>query len=246
MAIYILENNPIQSAFLKKIIQKRIAGTNDYIYLYTNSDRFYKKICLTNEINLYFLTIELNKELEASFRVAKRIRKIDQRSIIVFISSHSELALHSYKCRVSAFTFINKTDSIQIISSEINACIAAYHNLKATDTEKEYMLIETKTNKFKLDPSRISHIESIGFHKIAIYGTYFYKEFYGSLSDIFQAYNKYFKRVHRSYLVNFDNVIEIDRKNKLLETNTKHKIPISRNYYKEIDNLFKTIKTISD
>ena len=53
MAIYILENNPIQSAFLKKIIQKRIAGTNDYIYLYTNSDRFYKKICLTNEINLY-------------------------------------------------------------------------------------------------------------------------------------------------------------------------------------------------
>ena len=78
MAIYILENNPIQSAFLKKIIQKRIAGTNDYIYLYTNSDRFYKKICLTNEINLYFLTIELNKELEASFRVAKRIRKIER------------------------------------------------------------------------------------------------------------------------------------------------------------------------
>ena len=198
MAIYILENNPIQSAFLKKIIQKRIAGTNDCIHLYTNSDRFYKKIYLTNEINLYFLTIELHKELEASFRVAKRIRKIDQRSIIVFISSHSGLALYSYKCCVSAFTFINKTDSVEIISSEINACIEAYHNLKAVETEKEYMLIETKTNKFKLDPNRISHFESIGFHKIAIYGRYFYKEFYGSLSDIFQAHNKYFKRVHRS------------------------------------------------
>ena len=90
----------------------------------------------------------------------------------------------------------------------------------------------------KLLPFHICYFESIGMHKIAIYGMSFYKEFYGSLSEILPLHSS-FKRVHHSYIVNTNNIIDIDRKHKLIKTRISNQIPISRKYYKEIKQLIK-------
>ena len=55
-----------------------------------------------------FLDIQMNNHIRAGFEVAKEIRKTDSESLIVFISTHTELVLTSYKYMVSALQFIQK------------------------------------------------------------------------------------------------------------------------------------------
>lgn len=187
-------------------------------------------------MNLYFIDIDLHKEIEGGFNGAKKIREIDKDGLIVFVSSHYELALKSYKYLVNAYTFINKNDDLETFTTEIANCVSAYNNSKALTNTSDFISIETKSNIFRLDPSLICYFESIGMHKIAIYGISFYKEFYGSLSEILPLHQS-FKRVHHSYIVNINNITDIDRKNKLIKTKSRNQIPISRKYYKEITQL---------
>lgn len=238
MAIYILEDNIVQGVYLKQIIEKKIMDPHEQIHLHSHIEEIYEKVYLNSEMNLYFLDIDLHKEIEAGFNGAKKIREIDEEGLIVFVSSHYELALQSYKYLVNAYTFINKNDDLETFTTEVVNCVSAYNNSKTLNNPSNFISIETKSNIFRLDPARICYFESIGMHKIAIYGISFYKEFYGSLSEILPLHQS-FKRVHHSYIVNTNNIIDIDRKNKLITTKNNNQIPISRKYYKEIKQLMK-------
>lgn len=238
MAIYILEDNIVQGSYLKQILEKKIMDSHVQIHLHSNIEDIYEKVYLKNEMNLYFFDIDLHKEPEGGFNAAKKIRDIDKDGIIVFVSSHHELALKSYKYLVNAYTFINKNDDLETFTTEIDNCVVAYNNSKMSANTSDYILIETKSNIFRIDPSLICYFESIGMHKIAIYGMSFYKEFYGSLNEILPLHSS-FKRVHHSYIVNTNNITDIDRKHKLIKTRISNQIPISRKYYKEIKQLIK-------
>lgn len=238
MAIFILEDNIIQGLYLKQIIEKKILDSHVQIHLHSKIEDIYEKVYLKNEMNLYFFDIDLHKELEGGFNAAKKIRAIDKDGIIVFVSSHTELALKSYKYLVNAYTFINKNEDLETFTTEIDNCVAAYNNSKMSANTSDYILIETKSNIFRINPSLICYFESIGMHKIAIYGISFYKEFYGSLIEILPLHPS-FKRVHHSYIVNTNNITDIDRKHKLIKTRISNHIPISRKYYKEIKQLIK-------
>lgn len=236
MAIYILEDNIVQGIYLKQILEKKILDPHEQIHLHSDIENIYEKVYLNSEMNLYFIDIDLHKEIEGGFNGAKKIREIDKDGLIIFVSSHYELALKSYKYLVNAYTFINKNDDLETFTTEIVNCISAYNNSKALANTSDFISIETKSNIFRLDPSLICYFESIGMHKIAIYGISFYKEFYGSLSEILPLHQS-FKRVHHSYIVNTNNITDIDRKNKLIKTKSRNQIPISRKYYKEITQL---------
>jgi two-component system response regulator AgrA len=238
LAIYILEDNIVQGVYLKQIIENKIIDPREQIHLHSHIEDIYEKVYLNSEMNLYFLDIDLHKEIEGGFNGSKRIREIDEYGIIVFVSSHYELALKSYKYLVNAYTFINKNDDLEIFTTEIGNCISTYNNSRTLINTSNFISIETKSNILRLDPSLICYFESIGMHKIAIYGISFYKEFYGSLSEILPLHQR-FKRVHNSYIVNTDNITDIDRKNKLITTKSNNQIPISRKYYKEIKQLLK-------
>ena len=236
MAIYILEDNIVQGIYLKQILEKKILDPHEQIHLHSDIESIYEKVYLNSEMNLYFIDIDLHKEIEGGFNGAKKIREIDKDGLIVFVSSHYELALKSYKYLVNAYTFINKNDDLETFTTEIANCVSAYNNSKVLTNTSDFISIETKSNIFRLDPSLICYFESIGMHKIAIYGISFYKEFYGSLSEILPLHQS-FKRVHHSYIVNINNITDIDRKNKLIKTKSRNQIPISRKYYKEITQL---------
>ena len=78
----------------------------DFIEVTSRSDEI-AKIAHCTYIPIYFLDIEIKNEERKGLEVAQAIRKVDPHGIIVFVTTHSELAPISYQYMVSALAFID-------------------------------------------------------------------------------------------------------------------------------------------
>ena len=94
----------------------------------------------------------MNNHIQAGFEVAKEIRKTDSESLIVFISTHTELVLTSYKYMVSALQFIQKNVDFLDFQKEVETCVDAYIQQKENiKTKSEYIIINLKASSIKMD-----------------------------------------------------------------------------------------------
>lgn len=138
------------------------------------------KIMLDENYNIYFLDTCLHKNLVGGLEVANKIREVDEKGLLIFVSSHSELAFKSYKYLVSAYTFIDKNEGPDNFKQEIHRCLDRYFENKRCKENTEIITINTKCNTFRIKLSEIYYFESVGMHRIALKENRFYKEFYSS------------------------------------------------------------------
>ncbi|WP_373193662.1 LytR/AlgR family response regulator transcription factor, partial [Enterococcus sp. RIT-PI-f] len=192
----------------------------------------------TNELKMFFLDIEINKELFSGLEVAKEIRKFDSDSVIIFISTHSELVLTSYKYMVSALQFIEKNIDLHLFRQEIENCIGEYLRKKNSVKKcEDFIIIKLKSTNLKCDVSEIIYFQTQYDHRLLLYGKKIQREFYGSISNIEKLHEK-FIRIHQSYVINSDYVLELNSKNRELKMINGDQLPISRRYYGYLKALF--------
>ena len=86
--------------------------------------------------NLYFLDIQLNHALNG-IELAKEIRKYDQEGLIIFITSHGEMAYLTFEYKVKAFDYIVKDDLLHL-KERLQTCLDNVQaNLLQKDSLKE-------------------------------------------------------------------------------------------------------------
>ncbi|MEQ6357791.1 LytTR family DNA-binding domain-containing protein [Lysinibacillus sp. M3] len=167
----------------------------------------------SNRPGLYFLDIDLNHEMNG-ITLGAEIRKIDPIGDIVFITTHSELTYLNFIYKVAAMDFIIK-DDVDSVQSKIVSC------LKVTNERKQVMN-KTSNKKFvqrvadkiiSVNYDDIMFFESSPLHKVVLHLDNRQVEFYGKLKDIEKEYEG-FIRCHNSYVVNIDNIQELDLKKK--------------------------------
>ena len=104
-------------------------------------------------------------------RVAKEIRKTDSESLIVFISTHTELVLTSYKYMVSALQFIQKNVDFLDFQKEVETCVDAYIQQKENiKTKSEYIIINLKASSIKMDINDIYFFQTEYDHRVSMVG----------------------------------------------------------------------------
>ena len=233
MAIFILEDNKLHSKYLYDLIKDETVNQDELVYLFHKPEDLLNQVTVTTGFHLYFLDIHLKNETEAGLLTAQKLRNLDTQGIIVFVSSHTDLALQSYKYFVNALTFINKNDALSTFKSSVKKCIENYFISKQQFVQEEYLTIESKNSVFKVNLARIHYFESIGMHRIAMIGEQLYKNFYSSLNEL-ETLHPQLIRVHRSFLVNRQAIIEINRTNRTLLTKNNVEIPISRKNLKNV------------
>ena len=81
----------------------------------------------------YLLDIDLHADMDG-FDLAKEIRNFDSRGFIVFITTHSELAMLTFKYQIEAMDFILK-DEDWSIGTKLNACMSAALNSHNSSSE---------------------------------------------------------------------------------------------------------------
>lgn len=143
-----------------------------------------KEILTAENTGLFFLDIDLRSDMNG-LTLAQRIRQIQPRCFIVFITSHSEMSFLTFQYKAEALDFIVK-DSAEHIKSKIHECLLDV-NSKYTSSNNNVtrtFTINQNDKRIVIDYNDIIFFEtSNNIHKIILHARKRVIEFTGQLKD---------------------------------------------------------------
>jgi len=114
-----------------------------------------------------------------------------------------------------------------------------FNNTCSFSTHKHYFIFENNDEIFKLPISEIIYFEStLKSHRINIITKNETLEVYGSLKSI-ELLEKKFIRVHRSFVVNIDNVLKFDKISSTVYMNSQKKCFVAKSKTNTFKKLLK-------
>lgn len=234
MDIYICEDNKKQRNTLENIIMSITDPSKFDIVLSTDSPKsLLEAIEGQNKSNIYFLDIELNSTMNG-FNLAKEIRRYDSNGYIIFLTSHAELTLLTFKYKVRALEYILKGPA-STIKEKIIECFDEISNdlNKHSLNNRKKFPITTGDNITFYDLNDILFFETANKdHKIRLHTVSGFVEFYGTLKDIEKSLNEDFYKTHRSYIINTKKIKKIDKDNLIIYMDNDEQCYVSSRYLK--------------
>jgi len=182
--------------------------------------------------DLAFLDIEMKSI--TGIELANIIRKSDKTTQIVFITSHSQYALHGYD--VNALHYLIKPVSYTKLLPILDK---AYSIWKAT--KDTYIFVPDSSGQRKLYLGDILYV-TIQSHTASIHTNEKVYEMRKTLNEIMESLTNNFIQIHRSYIVNLYNVECVFKDS--LELSNDEKLPISRNNTKTVSDAFIRLHTM--
>lgn len=218
--IIICEDNELErikiTKFIKDIIM--IENLDMKVTLTTDNPNNILEFLKQNEISgLYFLDVNLNADLNGIMLAAK-IREYDPRGFIVFITTHAEMSYLTFIYKVEAMDYIIK-DNFLDVKNRIHDCILNAHkkySSKSTELQKNFTIkVNDKINSIEFNKILFFETSNI-IHKVTIHAFDRQVEFYAKMKELEEQVDRRFYRCHRSFLVNTENIKEIDKNNRLI------------------------------
>lgn len=212
--ISICDDEPIIQNAVKKLCEKYLDEHNmDYrIALFDNGTRL---INYEGDINILFLDVEMPGI--NGFQVAKELNNKQNNIFIVFITSHSNMIKEAFK--VKAFRYLYKPLDHEEFFEAIEEAIKEF-------TESQSIILKQREESILIEKKDILYIESLG-EGSAIYvrdNSYVtqnsLKKWREELGD------RHFFQCHKSFIVNFQNVIKIENGHFLLKNNKETPVSI--------------------
>lgn len=159
---------------------------------------------------------------------ARKIRTLDDKVEIIFITSLIEYALEGYEVR--AYRYLIKPVKYDNLKDNIINCI------KEVDIKNKYIMVKEEGNLNKIDISEIPYVE-VQKETITIHTLNKVYKINGTMSNIEKEIDcSRFFRCHKSYLVNLEHVKSIKQYVAILENSEE--VPVSRYRFKETKDKF--------
>ena len=220
LKIYICEDIEIERDKIQQIIENIVLMEDLDMELCCVSEDPYviiEKVKETEEVGLYFLDIELGADM-TGLTLAQEIRLSDPRGFVIFITAHSEMSYMTFIYKLEALDFILK-DNPEELGKRVYECILKANQRFASANNKVHANFSVKVNEkiFTIDYDDILFFEtSPNVHKIILHCKNRQMEFLGKIKEIEKQVDDRFYRCHRSFLVNRDNIREIDFQNRVI------------------------------
>ena len=218
--IFVCEDNAAQRRTVVNIIQNTVLIEELDMQLTLDTGDPYmllKKIKTSQNTGIYFLDIDLNSSMNG-MKLAQQIRLYDPRGFIIFITAHSELSYMTFQYRVEAMDFVLKDNPAEA-KVKLRECLLnamERHTLQTNKTHKVYTL-EIGGRKISVDYEDILFFEtSSNIHKVILHAKDRQIEFPSTLKEITGVLDGNFVRCHRAFLVNKNNIKEVDTKNRII------------------------------
>ena len=229
--IYICEDNTAQREFVTSFVSDYCIFRNlDASVALSSADP--KKILVhykgTQDPALFFLDIDLGAEING-IELAARIRKQGKNAAIVFLTTHSELALLTLQYKTEALDFIIK-GSQDNVKRKVAECINTVYLRNTGDDKSAIIKITVGDKIIPLDIEEIIYIETTQTrHKLRLHTKSRTLEFNGELKAIEEQLDERFVRCHKSYVINKDKIAEINKRENTVTMSNNGVCPISRN-----------------
>jgi two-component system response regulator AgrA len=176
-----------------------------------------EKVKTNQDTGIYFLDIDLNSNMNG-MKLAQQIRLFDPRGFIIFITAHSELSFMTFQYRVEAMDFVLKDNPAEM-KVKIGECLLnamERYTLQTNKIHKVYT-IQAGGRKFSIDYDDIFFFEtSSNIHKVILHAKDRQIEFCSTMKELTSTLDGNFVRCHRSFLVNKNNIKEVDEKNRII------------------------------
>lgn len=241
MSIFILEDDLYQAQRMQQMIQEICEHQEipyNFIEVTSRADEILSKIALCTYTPIYFLDIEIKQETRKGLDVAREIRKIDPHGILVFVTTHSELAPISYQYMVSALTFIEKDLPYETRRELITQCLANYVAKNEALIDEDYFVIDNAYTTIKVPFATVEYVMTDEPHRLQLVTTNQLIQFYGTLKDVEQM-DARFVRCHKSVLINKMHVQQLDTKQQVVYLTSGKQVPVSRRMVKTMKALLK-------
>ena len=185
----------LQSIFIKNNLEAKVDFATDNIDDLINFVNY-------NKVDVLFLDIDLNSRFNG-IELAKQFRKKDKEMYLIFVTGHFEYIVSAYECKT--FDFIQKPFTPAKLEKTVLRLFDDI-NFRSTKFIKIYNSHELINQDF------VNYIQKSGMR--SLYNTNSgIIETYGSFSHIADELPPSFIRCHKSYIVNIDNISNVDFKN---------------------------------
>jgi len=190
-------------------------------------------------VGLYFLDVDLKHKI-SGIALASEIRELSDLAKIVFVTTHSELTYLTFVHKIEAMDYIIK-DRPEEIERKVQDCIQVAYKRYLNDQSPEKSIYKVKIEDriLAIPYDEIMFIESSDVaHKLVLHQKNAQLEYYGSLKKIEEEIPHFF-RCHRSYLINLENIKELDQSTKEVEMINGELCLVSTRNMKKLVSLLK-------
>ncbi len=218
--IFVCEDNDAQRRMVVQMIQNTVLIEELHMQFALDTADPYELLETVRDsqnTGVYFLDIDLNTDING-MKLAQQIRLFDPRGFIIFITAHSELSYMTFQYRVEAMDFVLKDNPAEV-KVKVRECLLNAmdrHTLQTNKTHQTYT-IEAGGRKISIDYDEILFFEtSSNIHKVILHAKDRQIEFSGTMKVLANTLGGAFVRCHRSFLVNKNNIKEVDAKNRII------------------------------
>lgn len=218
--IFVCEDNAAQRRTIVQIIQNTVLMEELDMQLVLDAGDPYvllEKVKTSQNTGIYFLDIDLHSDMNG-MKLAQQIRLFDPRGFIIFITAHSELSFMTFQYRVEAMDFVLKDNPAEA-KVKIRECLLnamERYTLQTNKTHKVYTA-QVGGRKISVDYDDIFFFETSGnIHKVILHAKDRQIEFTSTIKELAGTFDDSFVRCHRSFLINKNNIREIDVKNRMI------------------------------
>lgn len=235
--IYVLEDNVNQQFRLEKMIEELLAENK---WQHRRLELFSEPSHLSELVDetfpqIFFLDLDINGDNTKGIEVAKEIREASKTATIVFVTTHSEFMLLTYRAQVSALDFIDKTDDDAVIKANLQACLKKVIEGQVPYLSLNTFIFENNKTKIRIPFEDILYFETAETHRLMLVTRTGQRNFYGTIKEVKKANDRLFQ-CHKSYLINLDNVIGLDKKEGIVYFTGGKSCYVSKKYMKELKN----------
>lgn len=220
--IHICEDSEHQLIQICKLIKDACVIVSEDMRVVTATakpEEILDNIGKNNEINIYFLDIDLNHKTLNGFQIAVQIRKKEPFAYICFVTTHSEMSFLTFKYKVMAFDFIIK-DTFESMKNDILSCLKAINQqIHCSAKKEEFIELDLFHEKRMIPINSILAVDTVGNHKIRMYTDTQTIEMSRTLSNIKKELPPFFIKCHKSVIINGKKIIAFDTKTGKLTLN---------------------------
>lgn len=220
LKVFICEDNKEQLMNFKKIVNNVLLIENFDMELALATSSPHELIEYINGgtiSGIYFLDIDLHADING-IELAEKIRKIDPRGFIIFVTTHAEMSYLTFIYKVEAMDFIIK-DNYKNIKERIHECIKnANEKYSCKAGINKVFNIKSEDMVINIDYNNIIFFEtSPSIHKVIVHCEDRQIEFYGRMKEIEEIVKgDNFYRCHTSFIINKSKIEKIDKKNRVV------------------------------
>ena len=221
LSVFICEDIKSQRSQLEKYISNYIMMEELDMELVLSTDNPYGILeylkSNTNTKGLYFLDVDLKSDI-TGIGLASEIRELDVLGKIVFVTTHGELTYLTFVYKVEAMDYIIK-DTPENICKRVQECldVANKRHLSDQNSEKKLFKIKTGSSIRGIDYSDIMFFESGSApHKVILHMHNSQIEFYHTINELENIGDEFY-RCHKSFVVNKNNIQNINKSEKIIE-----------------------------